>query len=804
VADYGLDPSVLAQPAIGYGMPPQAAPMPAQGPSPYGLDPSVVSGVQNGFAPQPAPQQLNTPTGTGMGGDNLATAYTPEVQPQSVTGGVLAPPDASVQATPPPTVGLPVASGPDHVIGTYDALTPNQTAANNKMYAAQQAQQKAFEASPDGIAQKADAENRAVIDKERQAQADAEAAQAAQNTAVATAQADSAARQAAQEKINAAQRAHDQAATQQYAQQYAQQIKDAADLKVNTNRDIGMGGLIAVALSGIGDAIAHRNGPNAALEIINKRIDANIADQWAKKKSLGDTAAGTKDLLETSRQTATDDRQDQDVAKAAELQAVKNQIATITAQSANPQLKARGEQLQAGLDQQSAGITMGLANRKLEAQKTAADQQYKNNTLGVSYGELALRRQEHKDALTQQDKDFALKVAEYNAQGQAQQAEVTERGAMVPTGLNADGTAHYEPAMQEPGKDGVQEPWLAEKGKISEELTGFRAATIDGVKAIDVLRKKRSEFSTNEQFDNWVAHNEEGRALMQAQARALLDMHTASGINRLSGEAVELAKQELTGGLDADSVKNLMGALDTSRSTIVDQLDSRMRGAGYTGKKIEFADPIKLKVAPSPDDQQLAHVLRQPTVDQYTSETTGNSPNDITTWDPRARSDVQGFQRKMTEQLDKVGMLPSQKQTIDGWGEILSNPKASAADKKKAEANLDQATQTAQSKAIKDYALATQTQAAVNANAGASTLPIEPTSTSSSTTARDSSYGGAAQTTAAQSMIEQAPIDALTTQALRGQRDSAEQRDARQEIIRRADAGDIKAKAALVQIVGAK
>lgn len=818
MADYGLDPSVM-QYVQGGGMP-TGQPASMADPSQYGLDPSVLAGVQNGWAqpqqvstaeyglvpagmpglakstlppppPPPAPPQQTgspPPSTTSHFGVDPSVAGAPSelaTQPDSVpsvTGGALQTDMPQVGAPP----GLPVQTSPDQVIGTASALTPKQVAATNKVYAAQQQQAAAFANSPEGIAQKADAENVAAIEKQRQANADTEAAQSVQNRALADATAASNERQAKEEKIAAAQRAADQATTAQYSQQYTQQIKDAADFKVNTDRDIGAAGAIAVALSGLGNAIAHVHGPNAALEILDKRADQRIADQWAQKRALGDKASATKGLIDTSRQTATDDRQDQDVTKAATLTDYSNQVKLYAAQAADPIAKAHALALSAGLDQQVANLTTGLANRKLEAQKTQADQQYKNATLGVSYGELGLRRQEHQDALDQQKWSNAIEVAKLEQAGdakgaaalKAQQDAVTERGAMVPTTVNPDGTAHYEPAMQEDGKT----PWLAEKGKVSEELTGFRSATIDGVKAIDTLRQKRAEFSTNEQFDNWLATNEDGRSLLQAQARALLDIHQASGIARLSGEAVELAKQELSGGLNADSVKNLMTALDTSRGVLVDQLDSRMRGAGYTGKKVEFADPLKANLVKTPDEQQLASVLSKPGKTEIGAKGYGLA------------GAVAG---KATQDQG----IETQKKIVDNWGAVLNDPKASPEDKTKAASYLDQAVRTG-GKGVRDYALSVQTQAAVNNRAGA-TAP-EDASISSGSTARDTSYGGTAQTALTQKQIEQAPLDALTQQANAAPAGSNERRDARQEIIRRADSGDKKAKAALIQVIGGR
>jgi hypothetical protein len=475
VADYGLDPSVINY-VQGNGMPvmPQQPPMDAPQP-PYGLDPSVVTGVQNGFAPQQSiamPQQspMPPPQQFGVSPEVVGAPGSPQIadtQVPSVTAGALPPP---VQMPAPQVEGLPVQNTPDRVIGTADALTPKQLAANNKMYDARQAQQSAFESSPEGIAQKADAQKLAVIEQERQAQVDQQAAETVKNDAIAKATADSAARQAEQAKAAEAQRAADQQTVDGYVRDSAQKIDDAAKYKVNTNRDVGLSGLIAVALSGIGDAIAHQHGPNAALEIINKRIDANIADQWAQKKALGDQANDSTKLVDAARQTSADHRQEQDFQKATALTAASNEIANATAAAANPLQKARGEQLQAAIGQQRAGLIDAIAQRKLEAQKVAAAQRVQQQQLGVQYGELGLKRDAFNEQKRTGERDFALKVAEYNAQGNEQAAAQTAKTAQK---LKEEGV--YDPNTGNVLLDAAATPVLAK----AKQLDAQAAASTD-------------------------------------------------------------------------------------------------------------------------------------------------------------------------------------------------------------------------------------------------------------------------------------------------------------------------------------
>ena len=62
-----------------------------------------------------------------------------------------------------------------------------------------------------------------------------------------------------------------------------------------------------------------------------------------------------------------------------------------------------------------------------------------------------------------------------------------------------------------------------------------RSGTIDGVKQIDDLYELRKQFGSTSQLAGQIASTEEGRKMLQKQAKVILDLHEASGINRSLG-----------------------------------------------------------------------------------------------------------------------------------------------------------------------------------------------------------------------------------------------------------------------------
>lgn len=616
--DSGLDPSVLSY--LQGGAAPMAslgtAPAPAAPPVDFSPPPSVVSAVQNGFAPSPdtAPVDLSTLGTSGPDGAPGGRPAVPDANygflPPSVTSAIqsgFAPSSMPDTGSP-----LPAQVRPDYQAGIVDtntgqlSQTPQQLAQTGapavdprtgKAWTPQSLAQ--YQSSPEGLASRSDAEQRGAIDQERQANTDAAAAETAQNDAKATAIQGSVDRMAQAKKIDDAKRMAQQADVDKYTAQYAQQVKDAANYKVDTSRHVSNAGLIAIALSGIGDALDHVHGPNKAFEILEKGIDNRIQDQWNQKKALGETADQTKGVLGQVRQNADDTRQEQQLQRAAGREQLADDLQLTAAQTANPMVKARAEAAAAKLTQSSAQITMGEAQRKAQAIRDAQEQANKQAEIGVHYAQL----QQSKDQFHAQ---YALQVAQLQASGNAADAKrvadqgeaARDRGMLVPTGkVLANGVPEQQPIKNDDGS-----VWLAPKD-AAKDLGDKKAATEDFVYNTDEVRKAREKFDSADQAASVIMTTEEGRHMMQNYAAGLIALHKASGINRLSKEAIELTEKVASGSLDPDSIKSVLGLLDNGRQIAIDSLYSDLHGKGnYTGSRQAiydaFPDPLKAPMTP--------------------------------------------------------------------------------------------------------------------------------------------------------------------------------------------------------------
>jgi hypothetical protein len=595
----------------------------------YGLPPEVVQHIQGA--------QLAPPL--------------PESPVPSVTGGAL-PSDAS-QA-----VAAPVAAAPDYVAGTAPDMTGKGAVAKaNAQYDKRTAAQAAYDASPEGLAAKADNEQRSAVAKEQQANQDALAAEQAQNTATAAALKTSADRQADQDKIDAAKQAEDQANVQKYTQQYAQQVKDAADYKVDTNRDVGVRGLIAIALSGIGNALDHNHGPNAAAQIIESQIDKRIADQWAQKGALKDKANDTKSVLSTFRQSADDDRQAQALHTAAETKRVADEIRQIGAQYANPAAKARAEGIAAQLDQKSALITQGEAVRKADAIKQQREEEDRRTQIGIAGGHLDLARKQFKEGQRQFDNEMDLKWAELGVKGATGKNAVQAGTIPWPTTINPDGTAHFEPLVQEDGKTPLVVP-EKEQEKVNDATQG----TLQAINAIDKLRELRDENG-----GNWSNLSADAKLKVAEYERALIGMHKAAGISGFRGNVMEVMDKQLSGGADPTAViVNVDKLLDNARDNLTQDYNDTLRTRGkYTGKAVTFPDPLKNKAIKTPEQMDFQDAIKfQPgattTAEIYGDDLSKKLPAQVQTLAQERIAEQQGRELQPQDKL-----TPHVKQVVD-------------------------------------------------------------------------------------------------------------------------------------------
>jgi hypothetical protein len=392
----------------------------------------------------------------------------------------------------------------------------------------------------------------------------------------------------------------------------AQEAAKIANTKIVTPHGAGFT-VLSILGGALGGLAAHGAGQsgNPFIEGLNRGIERNIALQKDEIANRWKTLDVRKNLVAEQYQRSGDMYRAQEITRIAHYDSAIKQ-AQILAQDYDPQgTTAIGiaQQTQAVQAQRAAALQavqqtmfknkldlMKAQSEALREQEVARHNKQAESLQGWGISSENLRaKNQNAIELLKLDEERAKREQEAELKNAAKlkekQDEITERGMFVPTGIGPNGAVQHAPLMQQDGKT----PWIAPKD-ASVDLGKIKAATIDGVKQIDDMRLLRQGFSTTSQFFNWATTTEAGRKLLQKEAKVILDLHEASGINRFSGEVVELSKKILTGGVDVDSAKSLLEELDNAREMMIDGADANLRGKGnYTGADLKtyFPDPVK-------------------------------------------------------------------------------------------------------------------------------------------------------------------------------------------------------------------
>lgn len=169
-----------------------------------------------------------------------------------------------------------------------------------------------------------------------------------------------------------------QAQRQQFVQNWDNQYKAAYDDWKNTQTDSERWvkehrarAIVATLLGGIGMAVAGRPGENPGLDMVNRMIERDIAEQESnrqqKGQALGEMRHGRQDALnEFGAQM-----DDQALTHTRNLEAYKDALDKVGAEFKAPQAQAAAMKLSGELDQQIAQQKNSLAQQALGAEQTA-------------------------------------------------------------------------------------------------------------------------------------------------------------------------------------------------------------------------------------------------------------------------------------------------------------------------------------------------------------------------------------------------------------------------------------------------
>jgi hypothetical protein len=561
--------------------------------------------VDPGRAPPPPPPPPPTKKiGPGLPiNDEVALAGGPRMQP-SVTGGAL-PTEQQQQG------GGPIGNRPDQVIATIDndpkvLAAKSKAAAKQEAAAAKQAAAQAkVAASPEGQAQLAANEGLQAKGNEAELARIAGQSEAKELDEVAI-----------QEQAGFDRAEEVRAQQAEEAKQWQEGLKaknDAvnsavkaeAEYKVDDNRrwkEMGTGKTIlfwiSAALSGLGDALQKKSGPNMALGMMQAVIDRDVAAQVREREQLGKRIGIQRNSIDSYRQQMGDWREAAKLKISEEYDRTAQQIRVVAAKYGSDKAKLRGETLAAQLEGQAAAIRGGAAEAAFGRDMQRANLKVSQGQLGLGWAGLKQRKYEFGEQMKMQAAQLDVEAQKAAAAGNVKQAEaIRELGISGASGVakdaegkpivDADGNPVIDRAVVLKNQDGT--PYLAPTKDEAIKLRGKMSAANRIVDILDEVRAIRDRSGGESKWGN-----SDDYQRLQVLKENLVVIKKA-GTEGMSSDA-DMARLERALGADSPASFRAQAAkLDEGREQVVKQINADLKSLNYNGEPLTFPDPIALK-----------------------------------------------------------------------------------------------------------------------------------------------------------------------------------------------------------------
>ncbi len=571
---------------------------------------------------------------------------------------------------------------------------------------------------------------------------------------------------------------------------YEKAVDAEANYKVDDGRrwkNLGTGSKIlagiSLAMTGLGDALQGKSGPNIALQIINEAIRDDVAAQVRDRDQLGKVADRKRSSLDVYRQQTGDLRDAANLKIAEEYKRVADQMEATAAKYANPKAKLQAQNMAQSLRLQGYQLVgqtaQGSHDRDMQRQQLGISR----GQLGVAQGNLSLANKQFKQGIKEFDKRMTLEekkllidAAQADAAGNGAAAKAMrdeaalyrEQGMLAPAQLemgpdnkpllHTDGPLAGTPIVRRDTYLKNQDnsvwvapkearPGLAKKMHAAEQITSL----LDDAMA---LRDASGGESSAANSDNY-------QKLKVLQNRLIV--LSKGGTEGMSSDEDMKKLADALGAGDLTSFRAKAAGLEAGRDYTVRELNSALKYQGnYSGPPIEFTSARAKGAATSTDDVEFKNTISKPSLsydqafeqaskaarDRYTEAAKADpeiarAKNDQFA-DPggaKARLKAELAEAKTTAEEYK-DITPDQRSTIQALGETAANaadPQAAMRARTRLAAIADKAnggqTETIRRLAADALIAATAHQARENVSGG------RAAEVSSSSSARDTSYG---------------------------------------------------------------
>lgn len=462
--------------------------------------------------------------------------------------------------------------------------------------------------------------------------------------------------------------------------------------KMGTGAKIGF--WISAALSGLGDALQHKSGPNMVLNMMTEAIKDDVASQWREKENLGKGIGTAKGRLDNFRQMADDSSQAEQLHIATEYKKTADQVEAVASKYAGPEAKLRAAQVASALRVQAEQIVGSAAEQKIAREQRKAELANQTAQVRIAGGHLALQGRQFEYAKKHDADVLQLEAAKLDqayqaagAKGRADQAKfISEHGIGGTTVavMGDDGKPVTGPDGRPQLKQAVIVAPYASSEKL-KELQTQKAAADTIVNIMDETIRLRERYGWGSEL--W--KSKEFQEMKGNWAALKLELKDLAKLGVIAGPD-EALMNDFLGGADPTSVRDPLAGMQNARNNVTLKYTSSLRSVGATderGQPLTYAPPQQHYAAPvgTPEDLAFKDSIQE----------AGPLKAAQAVIDPNA-TPLDRYEQSET------GVTKAQRTTIADLVQKANDPKASQAKRDAATAMLQRGAESAGSPALRE------------------------------------------------------------------------------------------------------
>lgn len=478
-------------------------------------------------------------------------------------------------------------------------------------------------------------------------------------------------------------------------------VKAELDSKVDDNRrwnNLGTGQKvlagIAVALSGLGDVLMRKSGPNAAIGMIQQAIKDDVDAQVRERESAGRRIGYAKSSLDSYRDLVNDETSAHKMKLSEEYDRTAQEIRVASSKYADDKAKLRGEAIALQLERDAATLRTGAGEAWFgrDVQREQLANQKRQTQVSAGHLGLAQRKQKFDEYSTLRGLDLqaaqldqASKAAA--AKGQQDQAKYIADhgiGGTVVAVTDENGQPVMGPDSKPVTKQSVVVAPFAGGEKL-KELQTQKAAADTIINVLDETIRLREKYGWSS--DLWAS--KEFREMKGNWAALKLELKDLAKLGVIAGPD-EALMNDFLGGADPTSVRDPLAGLQNARKNVTTKYTNSLRSVNATdenGRPIVYDPPQIHYAAPvdSPEDVRFRQTVKAPSPLEAAQAVI----------DPGA-TPLDRYQQAET------GITKAQRDEVSSLVQQVNDPKLSQARKDAAIARLQRGAESAGSPALRE------------------------------------------------------------------------------------------------------